>query len=66
VARSLGVTYIALCGAADAAGATPTSGGKYPNSLRAKLMRGEPVGFLQEIAPAPGKPIRVWRVLSAG
>jgi hypothetical protein len=66
VARSLGVTYIALCGAAGAAGATPTPGGKYPNSLRAKLMRGEPVGFLQEIAPAPGKPIRVWRVLSAG
>ena len=66
VARSLGVTYIALCGATDAAGATPTSAGKYPNSLRAKLMRGEPVGFLQEIAPAPDKPIRVWRVLPAG
>ena len=26
-------------------------------------MRDEGVGFLQEIAPAPDKPIRVWRVL---
>jgi hypothetical protein len=65
-ARSLGVSYIVLCGATNADGSKPVSGGKYPNLLRAKLMRGEPVGFLQEIAPAPGKPIRVWRVLPAG
>ena len=65
-ARSLGVSYIVLCGATNAAGAKPASGGKYPNSLRARLMRGEPIGFLQEIAPAPDKPIRVWRVLPAG
>jgi hypothetical protein len=65
-ARSLGVSYIVLCGASNATGAKPVSGGKHPNSLRAKLMRGEPVGFLEEIAPAPDKPIRVWRVLPAG
>jgi hypothetical protein len=64
-ARSLGVSYIVLCGATSA-GAQPVSGGNYPNSLRAKLMRGEPIGFLQEIAPARDKPIRVWRVLPAG
>jgi hypothetical protein len=65
-ARSLGVSYVVLCGATNAGGSKPVSGGKYPNSLRAKLMRGEPVGFLQEVAPAPDKPIRVWRVLPAG
>ena len=62
--RSLGVDYIALCGATKAT-AAPTSEGKYPNSLRARLMRNDGIGFLQEVAPAPDKPIRVWRVLPA-
>jgi hypothetical protein len=66
VVRSLGVAYIVLCGATNAAGAKPASGGKHPDSLRARLMRGEPIGFLQEMAPAPDKPIRVWRVVPAG
>ena len=66
MARSLGVSYIVLCGATNAAGAKPASGGKYPDLLRARLMRGEPIGFLEEIAPAADKPIRVWRVLPAG
>jgi hypothetical protein len=65
-ARALGVSYIVLCGAAKPAGAKPVSGGKYQDSLRARLMRGEPIGFLQEIAPAPDKSIRIWRVLPAG
>jgi len=29
-------------------------------------LRGEPIEFLQEVHPAPDKPIRVWRVLPAG
>jgi hypothetical protein len=66
VVRSVGVSYLVLCGATTAAGTKPASGGKYPDSLRARLMRGEPIGFLHEIAPAPDKPIRVWRVLPAG
>jgi len=33
---------------------------------RARLLRGEPIGFPQKVAPAPDKPIRVWRVLPAG
>ena len=63
VARSLGVSYIALCGSTGKAGSIAPE--KYPASLRARLMRGESIGFLEEIAPAPGKPIRVWRVLPA-
>jgi hypothetical protein len=66
VVRALGVSYIALCGATNAADAKPVSGGKYQDSLRARLMRGEPIGFLQEIAPAPDKSIRIWRELPAG
>ena len=54
-ARSLGVSYIALCGATNAAGAMPARPDKYPDSLRARLMREEPIGFLQEIAPAAGQ-----------
>ena len=65
-ARSLGVGYIVLCGAENGDSAKPASGGKYPNSLRSRLMRGEPIGFLREVAPAPDKQIRVWRVLPAG
>jgi hypothetical protein len=60
--RSLGVTYVALCGGTAGSSASG-EGGKYRNSLRARLLRDEPVGFLQEIAPAADKPIRVWRVL---
>ena len=60
--RSLGVDYIALCGATKPE-SLPPKPEKYPNSLRARLMRDEAIGFLQEIAPAPDKPIRVWRVL---
>jgi hypothetical protein len=66
IVRLLGVGYIVLCGAANADGAKPVSVAKYPHSLRARLLRGEPIGFLQEVAPAPDKPIRVWRVLPAG
>ncbi len=60
--RSLGVDYIALCGATQPE-ALPAQPVKYPNSLRARLMRGESIGFLQEVAPKPDKPIRIWRVL---
>jgi hypothetical protein len=62
--RSLGVDYIALCGATQPE-ALPAKTEKYPNSVRSRLMRNESVGFLQEIAAAPDKPIRIWRVLPA-
>ena len=55
--RALGVAYVVLCGGLP----SPTE--KLPASLRARLTRGEAIGFLAEVAPAPGKPIRVWRVL---
>jgi hypothetical protein len=55
--QALGVAYVALCGGA------PSPAEKLPASLRARLTRGEAIGFLTEVAPAPGKPIRVWRVL---
>ena len=55
--RSLGVSYVALC--AD----RPMRG--TDNSLRSRLLGGEPPQFLREVDLLRGTVIRVWKVLPA-
>ena len=58
--QSLGVDYLALC-----APPAPTRPSR-PTPCAPACWANRPIPFLQELAPAPGKPIRVWRVRPAG
>ena len=55
--RSLGVSYVALC--TD----WPSRGSD--NSLRSRLLGGEPPQLLHELNLPHGTPIRVWKVAPA-
>ncbi len=60
--RKLNVAYVALC-AGSATGTKPSALAKRPDSLRARLLGGEQVGFLEGLTAPSDAPMRVWRVL---
>jgi hypothetical protein len=58
---ALGVDYLALC--AGEPDAKPPAGRRAPSTLRARLLAGERMAFLQPIALPAGSPIMAWRVV---
>jgi len=59
--EQLGVSYIALCQDVSA-GRRRVLERTAPQSLRARLLRNEPVEYLHELTAGPSTPVRVWRV----
>jgi len=58
--HELGVNYVAVCQAI--AGRQQAIEAIIPDSLEARLLRNEPVAFLDELTTDISAPIRVWRV----
>jgi hypothetical protein len=59
--EQLGVSYIALCQDVSA-GRRRVLERTAAQSLRARLLRNEPVEYLHELTTGPSAAVRVWRV----